>query len=176
MIPGGKKEVRVPAAQLLASQSDEIGLQRISQAAKTGVISDLDAVNLMGLADDHQLDLSPGAVPREDLSFRAPKNDPDLANGLIPFSRSLYDPRTGTDKKNPRQQVNVNSSYMDSSNVYGSSCERATLLRRLDGTGKLKSTPSKHGDLPPLNTMGLENDQGPRRMNHDPALFFVAEG
>lgn len=120
---------------------------------------------------DHQLDLSPPAMPVERLKLKTPPNDPNLPNAEIPFLRSEYD--RSIDPKSQRQQVNVNSSYMDSSNVYGSSCDRAVLLRRLDGSGKLKSTPSKDGDLLPFNTMGLENDQGPLRKD-DPKKFFVA--
>lgn len=124
---------------------------------------------------DHQLDLTPGGSKKEDeLDIRTPANDPNVKNGTIRFNRSRFDPSTGTGKNNPRQQINVNSSYMDSSNVYGASCDRAVLLRRLDGSGKLKSTPSKHGELLPFNTLGLENDQGPKRRDEEPELFFVA--
>ena len=68
---------------------------------------------------------------------------------------------------------------MDSSNVYGSSCERAVSLRELDGSGKLKSTSLKQGELLPFNKMGLENDHGPLRSKgskpeDSPEKFFVA--
>ena len=49
------------------------------------------------------------------------------AGGEIPFNRSVFDHETGG--KQPRQQINQISAYIDASNVYGSDEERASALR-----------------------------------------------
>jgi len=121
---------------------------------------------------DHQLDLTPGTD--DSLDIKTPAGDPYPEPGKISFNRSAFDPSTSTSKKNPRQQINISSSYMDSSNVYGSSFERANLLRRHDGSGKLKTIPSDYGDLLPFNIMKVDNDQGPVRKNDPPHKFFAA--
>lgn len=54
---------------------------------------------------------------------------------------------------NPRQQVTKISTFIDASMVYGSDTTRANALRTLSG-GLLKTSA---GNLPPLNTAGLEN-------------------
>lgn len=101
---------------------------------------------------DHDIDLTDGvdppgladiAVPRGDLWF-----DPKGEGGVvISFNRSVYDPETGTSRDNPREQVNEITTWIDASNVYGSSAERAAALRTLDGTGRLRTSA---GELLPL--------------------------
>jgi len=54
---------------------------------------------------------------------------------------------------NPRQQVTKISTFIDASMVYGSDTTRANALRIFSG-GLLKTSA---GNLPPLNTAGLEN-------------------
>lgn len=54
---------------------------------------------------------------------------------------------------NPRQQVTKISTFIDASMVYGSDTIRASALRTFAG-GLLKTSA---GNLPPLNTVGLEN-------------------
>jgi hypothetical protein len=54
---------------------------------------------------------------------------------------------------NPRQQVTKISTFIDASMVYGSDTTRANALRTFSG-GLLKTSA---GNLPPLNTVGLEN-------------------
>ena len=54
---------------------------------------------------------------------------------------------------NPRQQVTKISTFIDASMVYGSDTTRANALRTFSG-GLLKTSA---GNLPPLNTAGLEN-------------------
>ena len=58
----------------------------------------------------------------------------------LPFTRSQTDPATGTNVKNPAQQVNTITSYLDLSQVYGSSQDVANALRTLQG-GQLKTSP-----------------------------------
>ena len=53
-----------------------------------------------------------------------------------------------------REQVNTDTAYIDASQVYGSDDARAHELRRLDGSGKLKTSP---GELLPYNIHGFPN-------------------
>jgi hypothetical protein len=87
---------------------------------------------------DHDLDLTT-TNSGELLSILA---DPNDANGMgdQTFVRSTYDPATGTSTSNPRQQVNSVTSYLDLSQVYGSSAAIADALRTHSG-GLLKTSP-----------------------------------
>jgi peroxidase len=105
---------------------------------------------------DHNIDLTteteeprPIPVPTGD-----PFYDPDfLGNQTIGFNRSVFDPMS-----NPRQQLNEISTFIDASAVYGSDAVRATALRTMDGTGKLKSF--RGGKFLPFNKEGLPNAGG----------------
>ena len=78
---------------------------------------------------DHELDLTGEADPNESLAVQVPSTDTAYAGRTIPFSRSVYDPETGTGSDSPREQVNQITSYIDASNVYGSNLDRAQSLR-----------------------------------------------
>ncbi|MCP3980652.1 MAG: peroxiredoxin [bacterium] len=111
---------------------------------------------------DHDIDLTDGVDPPEPANIVVPAGDhyfDPYATGsvVIPFNRSIYDASTGTDAGNPRQQVNEISAWVDASNVYGSDEERATALRAMDGSGRLRMTDD--GLLPP-NDAGLPNAGG----------------
>lgn len=123
---------------------------------------------------DHEIDLTPESESEsEDASFQAPEDDLTEPFAKIVFRRSS--PIEGTGQKGtPREQPNILSAYIDGANIYGASLERAAALRALDGTGKLKTTSSKHGDLLPYNTVGLLNVQGPLRGDDPPDRFFVS--
>ncbi len=72
----------------------------------------------------------------------------------------------------PRQQINLLSSYIDGSNVYGADAVRAAGLRLFDGTGRLKFTIGPNGEqLLPYNTMGFDNAMLPFQQQ---AKMFVA--
>jgi hypothetical protein len=82
-----------------------------------------------------------------------------LGPNPIAFNRSQFDPATGngdmimTDRglvPIPRWQINVNTSYIDASNVYGSDPTTAASLRAADG----KLATSAGGLLPPTDTGG----------------------
>lgn len=116
---------------------------------------------------DHDLDLTLTTNPGEAFNISVPSGDPQFdpaATGtqVIPLNRSVHIAVNGV-----RQQTNAVSAYIDGSQVYGSDAVRATALRRLDGSGKLKTSPSDHGDLLPYNEANLPNaPQG--------AQFFLA--
>ncbi|GAB4277455.1 MAG: hypothetical protein Kow0092_33250 [Deferrisomatales bacterium] len=105
---------------------------------------------------DHDVALTPTQGPGgETLPIPIPSGDPVYPPGdAIPFTRSAYDPATGTDPANPRQQVNVISAWIDGSMVYGSDPARADWLRTKSG-GRLKVTQHpQYGDL--LPTQGTD--------------------
>lgn len=94
--------------------------------------------------------------------------DPDGdAFAVIPFRRSLFDPASGTDPSNPREQINVISTWIDASMVYGSDQTRADWLRTFEG-GRLKTSPHPTGDLMPFNDGSQPNTFG------NTTDFFVA--
>jgi hypothetical protein len=80
----------------------------------------------------------------ESFSIPVPAGDP-IGPAPLPFTRSNFDPSTGTSTSNPRQQVNSNTAFLDLSNVYGSDAATADALRTHAG-GRLKTSP---GDLLP---------------------------
>lgn len=77
--------------------------------------------------------------------------DPDgLGLSVMPFRRSNFDTSTGTGERNPREQINVLSSWIDASTVYGSEPDRAAWVRTFTD-GKLKTEVLSSGVYPPLN-------------------------
>ncbi|MCK5902956.1 MAG: DUF5011 domain-containing protein [Cocleimonas sp.] len=111
---------------------------------------------------DHDIDLTESASPKEYYNIPIPLGDSQfdpLTRGIsiIPFLRSDYDKTTGFSADNPRQQMNGISTWHDASNVYGSDDKRATALRTMDGSGKLKSSA---GNLLPFNIGGYSNAGG----------------
>ena len=124
-----------------------------------------DFVWLWGQFVDHELDLTP-TLSTEPANMTTPGND--LYPGrTIPFDRSNFKYNSS-----PRQQVNVLSSYIDCSNVYSSDTTRCYALRKLDGSGELKTTTANNGELIlPYNTFGLDNAQ-PTGTQKD--SFFIA--
>lgn len=119
---------------------------------------------------DHDIDLTDGIDPPQAADIAVPAGDiwfdPDNSGtAVISFNRSIYDLATGTSADNPRQQINEISSWIDASNVYGSDSARASALRTLDGTGRLKTSA---GNLLPFNVDGFANAGG------DSASLFLA--
>jgi hypothetical protein len=128
--------------------------------------TDVNTVDGNGLSDfgytwgqflDHDMDLTPdgGAafnIPA-DPTHNAANPPADPITNLL-FTRSQFDPNTGT--TDPRQQINVNTSYLDLSQVYGSTLAVANALRTFSG-GMLKTSPGADGiigtadDLLPFN-------------------------
>src|SRR5207245_420982 len=96
---------------------------------------------------DHDMDLT---LDNSGQSFPipVPPGDPIGPNPL-PFTRSQFDPKTGTSASNPRQQINSTTSFLDLSQGYGSDAATADALRTHAG-GRLKT--SAGNELPYDNT------------------------
>ena len=105
---------------------------------------------------DHDIDLTqPPDTGGESLPIPVPAGDPYFDPGntgtqVIDFTRSRYDPATGTSASNPRQQPNQITAWVDGSMVYGSDPATAAGLRTFVG-GKLKTSA---GNLLPTDASG----------------------
>ena len=118
-----------------------------NQADPANPSQDLTTIDQNSLSDfgyawgqflDHDMDLTP-TNSGELLQILADPNDPSQM-GNQTFDRSVTDPSTGTSTSNPRQQVNAVSSFLDLSQVYGSTQAIADALRT-DVGGQLKTSP-----------------------------------
>jgi hypothetical protein len=127
-----------------------------NQADPSNPSQDLNTVDALSLSDfgyafgqfiDHGLDLTP-TNPNNTLQILADPNDPSHM-GNQTFERSVTDPATGTSTSNPAQQVNAVTSFLDLSNVYGSTQAVAGALRTFSG-GRLKTSP---GDMLPYDNL-----------------------
>ena len=121
---------------------------------------------------DHDIDLTEGTEEPEPFNIPVPEGDPffdpnSTGTQTISLNRSAFDPSTGTDPGNPRQQINQITAFLDGSMVSGSDELRARALRTNDGTGRLKMSRKR---LLPFNTEGLPNAGGP-----DPSLFLAGD-
>ncbi len=128
---------------------------------------------------DHDLDLTPELSYEEAssqdrfINIPVPAGDPYLdpsgtGTMTIEMRDTVYMEGTGTDTENPRQLPNIVTSWLDGSQIYGSSEERAKALRTLSG-GQMRVS---DGNLLPLNTTGMENDNPSQR----PAESLFAAG
>lgn len=124
---------------------------------------------------DHDISLTPEASPPEGLGLTIPRGDPifdpfGIGPRIMRFDRSTFDPDTGTAADNPRQQVNVITSFIDASNIYGSDIARVSALRTNDGSGRLRT--SRDGRLLPVNLADLDIDTGGRSRS---GLYFSGD-
>ncbi len=116
-------------------------------------------------------------IPEDDLVYQP--------GSIIPATRSVFDPSTGNNPSNPRQQTNNVTSWLDGSMIYGSDRERATWLRSFEG-GKLKVASHETGDLLPIlgtdsNAPDMDSTTanpelfvaGDSRANENPALISL---
>jgi hypothetical protein len=125
---------------------------------------------------DHDIDLTSDGTGSQlqAANIPVPTGDPSFdpnstGTQVIEFNRSEFDPSTGTSTKNPRQQPNDITAWIDGSMVYGDDPTRADALRTHVG-GQLKTSA---GNLLPFNTAGLPNaNQGPTPDNQ---LFLAGD-
>ncbi len=108
---------------------------------------------------DHDISLSaeseeaseflPIPIPTGDQYF-----DPyNTGTASLPFHRSVFDETDGGGVSRPREQMNAITSFIDGSNVYGSSEARGAALRTFSG-GRLKTSGD---DLLPRNVDNFPN-------------------
>jgi hypothetical protein len=122
---------------------------------------------------DHDIGLAQGGST-EDFDIAVPSGDPYFdpnGTGLVRifFDRSAFDAGTGV--TTPRQQVNLVTSFIDASMIYGSDSARAAWLREGVG-GRMKVRETDQGVMLPLNDGTLANDN-PLGL---PATSLVAAG
>lgn len=121
---------------------------------------------LWGQFVDHDIDLTP--THAEPYYIQAPMGDfyfdpNSTGNAYITFERSEYDQTTGN-SETPREQINLITSYLDASTVYGSNQERSDYLRTFKN-GELKTS---EGNFLPFNDGSQDNAGG------NSTDFFVA--
>lgn len=133
-----------------------------------------DFVYVWGQFLDHDIDLSdtgktesfPIAVPAGDEWF-----DPaSTGTKSIGLKRSLVAAGTGTSTSNPRQQVNEVTTFVDGSQVYGSSKSRADALRTFTD-GQMRTS---EGNMLPFNSGGLANANDSHAMP-DSRLYLAGD-
>jgi len=105
------------------------------------------------LDDDMSYTTIAAATP-EPMPIAIPAGDPyfdptDTGTKTMAFNRSQY-----VAGSVPRQQINIDTAFVDASMVYGSDMVREMELRANDGTGRLVTSPS---NLLPFNTTLLIN-------------------
>jgi hypothetical protein len=107
-----------------------------------------DFAYVWGQFIDHDMDLTPTTSGQSfDISADPTRSSDPM--GSEAFTRSTFDPATGTSTTNPRQQINADTSFLDLSQVYGSSQVVSDALRTFKG-GLLKTSP---GNLLPYNNL-----------------------
>lgn len=113
---------------------------------------------------DHDIGLTPAQTGTESAPIAIAPGDPHFTDDM-PFNRSIYAVGTGDSAANPRQQVNVNTAWIDGSQIYGSDAQTALALR--SGTnGALKMS---DGGLLHLDAAG-DFVSGDERVNEQVGL------
>jgi len=149
-VPRGGDPSNLPSARAI---SNAVSTQISSVPDPSGAS---DMFWLWGQFVDHDIDLTGGTneffpipVPCGDVHFDP---IPCLNTVVIPLTRSIFDPLTGTDIANPRQQLNQITAFLDGSNVYGSDQVRNDFIRDVGGKLKLESgLLPKNTAIPPLD-------------------------
>ena len=123
-------------SDLLNNQADPKNPAQDIQTLDANALSDFGYV--WGQFIDHDMSLTT-TDPTKLLTIAADPNDPSRM-GDQTFQRSTTDPKTGTSTANPAQQTNAVTSFLDLSQVYGSSAALADALRTHSG-GLMKTSP-----------------------------------
>ena len=156
-----------PSARLISNEvSDSGGNDEISKRLMSAM------TYAWGQFIDHDMTLTSSAE-NEKMSIAVPKGDPSFdptgtGTKTIDTMRSAFDESTGTDAENPRQQVNLITSFMDASMVYGSDAETVASLRTFTG-GLMKTS---EGNLLPVGDDG-QFQAGDVRANENPGLISL---
>lgn len=117
-----------------------------------------DFVWLFGQFLDHDISLTENSLHEPPQLLDIPADDEFFnQNSRIFLSRNEHVPGTGEAVGNPREYSNLVTSFIDASQVYGSTQERADWLRTFED-GKLKTAQLTAGtpDLLPWNTLSGE--------------------
>jgi len=149
---------KLPNARLISNQ---IVAQTTSKKNNKNLT---DFLWIWGQFINHDISLTETATPAEAANITISEGDSFFPAGFISFSRTKYDPTTGS--INERQQLTAQSAFIDSSNIYGTGSTRASNLRANDGTGRLATGA---GNLLPKNSRFDTNIPN----NHDP-LYYLA--
>lgn len=192
----GAYQFKLIASDGALQTSQDIVLTVAEDSVKTtrvsGVVLNTDEEPLAGVPVElgrHQavtgtdgfftIELTSFETPTEVFDIVVPSGDPQFdpfmaGDQTITLFRSGYDVTTGTSTSNPRLHTNLVSSYIDASTVYGADVERATDLRLLDGSGKLRTSA---GDLLPINNSATFTDgplENENNSQFDPSSLFAA--
>lgn len=129
-----------------------------------------DMIWVWGQFLDHEVDITPSNPDEKAyISTETKLNDP---NELYPSKTIFFDRSKAILNSDPREQPNAIPSYVDATNVYGCSSERAHALRKLDGSGKLKTSLADNNEiLLPYNVDNLSNASLPGMI---PSNLFLA--
>lgn len=166
----GENLLRVATAQYADGISEPAGADRPSTREISNTLSaiegegqvsqrDLSAfVYVWGQFLDHDIDLSghpDNPADYELFNIEVPTGDPyfdptGTGEAEIPLIRSDFDPESGTSADNPRQQMNLITSFIDGSQIYGSDEATLELLREFEGGRML----IRDNGLPPLDEEG----------------------
>lgn len=161
--PGGSDR---PSARTI---SNEVVAAQGPQPNSRGLT---DMTWLWGQFLDHDISISEPSEPHDPFNIDVPSGDrlfDPLYTGdkEIEMNRTIFDPDTGTDVSNPREQINQITAFIDGSMVYGSDDVRASELRSFED-GMLRVTDD---NLLIQNSADLPNaDNGP-----DLQLFLAGD-
>lgn len=139
-------------------------ISNVVLSQNTSIVNELGATDYLwqwGQFLDHDIDLTDGTDPAENVNIAVPTGDKyfdpeSTGTAVIDFNRSIYDHNSGTGVNNPRQQLNEITAWVDASNIYGSDADRASALRTNDGTGMMRM----QNNLLTFNTEGFPNAGG----------------
>ncbi len=146
-------------SDILNNQADPADPSQDVQTVDGNSLSDFGYA--FGQFMDHDMDLTLDNGPQSGIPV--PPGDPIGGPNDTPlyFAGSNNDPKTGTGPRNPAQQINSITSYLDLSQVYGSDTATALALRTLSG-GQMKTSP---GGLPPLDNTDYFTAQQLQQIN-----------
>lgn len=175
--------VRICPAAYSDGVSAMNGENRPNPRIVSGIMNQPDVLfNARGLTDwvwqwgqflDHDFSLT--SAQGTPAFIEIPQGDPifdpnNLGGQVIGFRRSNFDPTTGTDINNPRNQTNTLTAYLDGSVVYGSTPGRVEWLRTGSG-GRMKVNSTGVGDLLPFN----DGSQTNSFVGNDSEYFVAGE-